>query len=277
MRDYWDDVLTATPVSRQRANAVSTILQRVRNNGVLEKDAKTFYGRIADPETLRKDITWGAGDRTDAGIINRTYASADGLVLGETHTSPVAKTFLLDNMDTLQRNNVKTLYMEGVVGRYLQPDLDRFHASGQMPERLRNALVQIDRACQLPPASGYRALVESAQAHGMRVVGIETQAATGRVGVNRIRDYNYFATIFINEQQAQSPGRWVFITGEHHAMNINGATVGIAEGTGAVSVVVTPSTGARNVRFDAPTQVDMAPGQTLTARPNVLLEVTETA
>ena len=231
-------------------------------NSKLTDNTEKFQSRLThgidiDEESFRKTFKSASTSLdSDVSILDNVFKESRGLVIGEIHTDTSSVKFLKDNMASLQRNNVKKIYLEGVLGDYLQSDLDNFFNTNYMSPRLKNALDNMDEA-QGVKGSGYGKydLVKAAREHGIEVVGMETPGATsGYAGEmakkTRLRNYNYYASLLISNDQAENgASNWIAVVGNRHAAN-TGREIGLAERTGALSAVLYNNNGNRKVQFD---------------------------
>ncbi|MFY1666367.1 dermonecrotic toxin domain-containing protein [Pseudomonas sp. Pseu.R1] len=197
----------------------------------------------------------------NATFIRRLYQETDGMVVGEFHSSIGSKKFIIEHMDLLVEENVKTLYMEHLLTDLHQADLDRFFETGQMSKRLLHALKVLDNGHLTDPAKVYtfEKLVLRARQHGIEIRAIDCAASyhlkglAQTVSTTRQQMMNYFASRTIRRHQAvMGKHKWVALVGNSHANTFVESVPGIAELEGAIGVHVfdVPSGSAAGASVD---------------------------
>ena len=196
----------------------------------LLQDAVSFYQHIQLPP--RPPIASMDPAATDQTIIQTLFQDTRGLVIGESHGDTGSKQFLIDNMEHLARQNVKTLYMEHLLTDFHQADLDEFFNSGSMPESLEQYLKGLDHGHMTDPLDRYTFLevVRIAGKNQVRIQAIDCMASyrlsgmrSSHVGENidketlRQQMMNFYArTVIRADQASHGAHRWVALMGNSH-------------------------------------------------------------
>lgn len=187
-------------------------------------------------------------------VIEELYENTSGLVVGETHSAIASKRFILDHMEHLARQDVKTLYMEHLLTDIHQTDLDRFADTGAMSKRLLHDLKHLDKGFGTDPSGVYsfENLVVQARRHGIEIRAVDCAASyyIRHVPTNsdttRQQVLSYFASRTMRRhQQVMGSHKWIALVGESHANTFKNSVPGIAELEQGIGVRV----------------VDVAPGQ----------------
>jgi hypothetical protein len=187
-------------------------------------------------------------------VIEELYENTSGLVVGETHSAIASKRFILDHMEHLARQDVKTLYMEHLLTDIHQDDLDRFADTGVMSKRLLHDLKHLDKGFGTDPSGVYsfENLVVQARRHGIEIRAVDCAASyyIRHVPTNsdttRQQVLSYFASRTMRRhQQVMGSHKWIALVGESHANTFKNSVPGIAELEQGIGVRV----------------VDVAPGQ----------------
>jgi hypothetical protein len=170
----------------------------------------------------------------------------NGLVIGESHAEIGSKRWLIEQLPTLARKGVKTLYMEHLLTDFHQAALDNFARTGVMPRDLELYLQQLDQGHVTDPLQRYNflELVKEANRNGIRIQAIDCMASYRIEGMSTIdptvrqKMMNYFAhTIIEADQAARGPHKWVSLMGNSHANTYEGVT-GVSELEDAVGLRV---------------------------------------
>lgn len=193
-------------------------------------------------------------------IIKKLLSTAPGLVVGESHSSVGSKQFLIENMQVLSKQKVKTLYMEHLLTDFHQADLDAFNRTGTLSENLERYLKDLDRGHATDPSGQFTFLevVKAARANHIRIQAIDCMASyrsTGMRGVSsnfRQKMMNFFAHEVISaDQTARGAHRWVALVGDSHASTWDGVPgVGELEGGISLRIESTPAGTARGIEID---------------------------
>ena len=177
-------------------------------------------------------------------LIKKLLRIAFGLIIGESHSSIASKQFLIENMEVLSKQKVKTLYFEHLLTDFHQADLDIFNRTGELSESLESYLRNLDRGHSTDPSGRFTFLevVKSARKNHIRVQAIDCLASyqsTGMTGVEknfRQRMMSYFAhEVIRTDQLTRGAHRWVALVGDSHANTWEGVP-GISELEGGIGV-----------------------------------------
>lgn len=242
---YMDRVLSGAAARDFTGDAATT--GQIRR--WFRRDMSDFYDNLAtNGMPARPPLPVTTINSTPQEAIQRTLAQPGvrGLVVGELHEEPAAFQLLIDQMQTFRNNGVTTLYLEGAP--FLQGS----------PNVADAALLPSDSA-QLgmhPYSADYTGgptmldIIEEADKHGIKVVGIEHRELTWHVDnlkshysnnqfvTRRLEEMNYYAAKIIEKTP---PGeKYVALVGKNH-MNTYASIPGVAELTGGVGISVSPT------------------------------------
>jgi hypothetical protein len=177
-------------------------------------------------------------------IIKKLLKAAPGLVVGESHSSVASKQFLIEGMEALSKQKVKTLYMEHLLTDFHQADLDVFNRTGTLSENLENYLKNLDQGHKTD-ASGqftFLELVKAARKSHIRIQAIDCMASYRSSGMQNVsanfrqKMMNYFAhEVITADQSLRGAHRWVALVGDSHAATWEGVP-GVSEMEGGISV-----------------------------------------
>lgn len=202
----------------------------------LKKDADTFHKKAkTKPRPVHPAIPRTA---SLADVINTLFKKTLGIIIGEDHSQSAGLRVLIDNAAEFKQNNVTTLYSEGF-DHALQPDLDRFHETGEFSPALIKNLNLIDRAHSGHGPYTNKQLLITLRAHGIRVKAIDVPSVEPKS--TRLKNMNYYATQVIESDQAANPGgKWIARVGSDHVFSYDGEPPvrGLSELTGATGVSV---------------------------------------
>lgn len=108
-------------------------------------------------------------------LIEKVFEAAPGLVVGESQDRIASMRFLIENMPTLAKQGVKTLYMHRLLNDFNQVDLNDFAETGQMHGMLERYLQKLpgDPAGQFTPLE----VVRTAQQNGIRIQATDCLAS----------------------------------------------------------------------------------------------------
>jgi hypothetical protein len=236
LNDMFDDITDPEGAIKQFKN----LRQR------LYRDAQSFYKNPQLPP--RPDIPHlGPGANIQAkNIIKSLYKETRSLVVGESHASIGSKQFLIENMEVLSKQKVRTLYMEHLLTDYHQADLDIFNRGGELSEDLRSYLKNLDQGHRTDPAGEFTFLevVKAAQKNHIRVQAIDCAASYRSDGMYDVSDsyrqemMNYFSkTVIDADQTLRGPHNWIALVGDSHANNWKGVP-GLSELEGGIGLRV---------------------------------------
>jgi hypothetical protein len=149
--------------------------------------------------------------------------------------------FLIENMHTLARQGVRTIYLHRLLNDFNQVDLDAFFNSrtDQMSADLQAYLNQL----QSDPLGKFTPLrvVKLARENGIRIQATDCLASYRYEGVSyadaqeqSLRNYLTY-TIMRANQALNGPGKWVVLTGQENTNTFRGVA-GISEMNGGIGL-----------------------------------------
>lgn len=212
----------------------------------LYRDARAFYMNPHLPPRPDIPLLGPGGNIQTKNIIKSLYKETRGLVIGENHSSIGSKQFLIENMEVLSKQRIKTLYMEHLLTDFHQADLDIFNRGGDLSEDLESYLKILDQGHDTDPAGEFTFLevVKAAQKNHIRVQAIDCAASYRSAGMMEVsRNYrqemmNYFAkTVIDADQSLRGAHNWIAFVGESHANNWEGVP-GLSELEGGIGLRV---------------------------------------
>ncbi|MDY0833443.1 membrane-targeted effector domain-containing toxin [Pseudomonas sp. SED1] len=235
------DALFATAYRETASSrrAAQTTFDQTRTK--LRAQAQAFFTEHTPPARVVVPPVEAALD--EARFIDQLLDIADGLVVGEAHSSTSSKGFLSRHMEYLKgQREVKTLYMEQLTTELHQADLDIVHSLGFMPDELWSYLNALDKGHGVPADNPYSfvSLVQVAMKHNVRIRALDCVASLRVDGMTASRTsmFNYFATQVIRADQLQhGPHKWVALVGETH-LNTHRGVPGIADLNKGISVLL---------------------------------------
>lgn len=212
----------------------------------LYRDARAFYMNPHLPPRPDIPLLGPGGNIQTKNIIKSLYKETRGLVIGENHSSIGSKQFLIENMEVLSKQRIKTLYMEHLLTDFHQADLDIFNRGGDLSEDLESYLKILDQGHDTDPAGEFTFLevVKAAQKNHIRVQAIDCAASYRSARMMEVsRNYrqemmNYFAkTVIDADQSLRGAHNWIAFVGESHANNWEGVP-GLSELEGGIGLRV---------------------------------------
>lgn len=227
-------------------------------------DVNAFYADLHLPE--RPAIPTIATEASPKTALKQLYKDTQGLVIGESHSSVASKQFLIDNMELLAKQNVRTLYLEHLLTDLHQADLDTFAQTGKMPQALESYLNELDWGHFTDESGHYTFLnlVKTANRYRIRLRAIDCMASYRTAGLPdpennvRLKMMNYFAdTVIRADQAAFGGGKWIALVGNAHVNTMKGAA-GLAELEGVIGLRI------QDVSVGEATGYDIDPGDEVT-------------
>lgn len=245
-------------LSRPKHGGSNHIAEFKAMRHTLYRDATAFFDSPALP--ARPVIPELPPMLESKNIVKKLLRLANGLIIGENHSSVGSKQFLIENMRALSKQKVKTLYLEHVTTDFHQADLDVFNRTGKMSETLESYLKTLDRGHDTDPSGQFTflAVVKAARENHIRIQAIDCMASYKSIGMQGVTDnfrqkmMNYFAHEVIGaDQSARGAHRWVALVGDSHA-NTWGNVPGITELEGGIGLRIenTPAGTARGIEVD---------------------------
>ncbi|PWB30252.1 hypothetical protein DCO48_21075 [Pseudomonas sp. SDI] len=241
-------------------NPVWDSLQRLRAG--LVEEAELFFEEL--PGIPQRSNLYAPDPQMPAErSLLQLLEESRGVVIGETHQSIASKRFLIENMRTLARNGVDTLYLEHVMSDLHQLDLDLFSRTGKLTNSLESYLRELDEGHMTDPSGQFTFthLVKAAGQSRIRVRALDCAASYRLDGLDvigapvRQRVFSYYASRVIGARQSR-PGlrRWVALVGNTHVCTYKGVP-GLAQ--------LSDVTGIRIVDAGAgqATQMTLDPGE----------------
>ena len=249
-------IISQMPCSQSKE--LAECFYRIRES--LLNQAEAWFNHFAPAARHLPELTPEMSERE---MIEQIFRINDGLVIGENHASTKSKQLLADNMETLSRCGVKTLYLEGLMSDIHQPDLDVYFSDlhNALPADVATFLDNATNNDSLAPfinasppsCPRYTDIVIAAKQQGIKVVAIDcsttyllshqdSQRETS-FPYSRILLMNFFAGKVIGHYQAQpEAGKYVVLAGDSHISSarfdslLYPPVAGLAEITGAVSI-----------------------------------------
>ncbi|WP_392885626.1 membrane-targeted effector domain-containing toxin [Pseudomonas migulae] len=213
----------------------------------LYDNAITFY---ATPELPPRPLVPAFKPSTPfAQMTKRLFQENPGLVIGQDSAGTGARQLLIDNLKVLNKQKIRTLYMDHLLTDFHQADLDVFHNTGKMPPALERYLKVLDIRFKTDPTGpySYTELVKTAQKNHIRVQAIDSMASRrfpqmeGTTEASSRKMMNYYSdTILRTDQVARGAHRWVALVDEGRASTFEKAA-GLSELEGAVALRVDES------------------------------------
>jgi hypothetical protein len=194
--------------------------------------------------------------RTFEGLLEHNFC------LGESHKDIVPKKLIIQIMPTLARKGYRYIFLEHVY-HDMQEDLDRFHASGEMSERLGSHLrdVSVGHMCTFTdelPDSNYLSLIDAARRSGVRVIALDAQLAykgrSCKSGKARRIVFNAIAKRVMEHTLRSDPtAKWFAFLGNSH-VNLCTDVIGLSEIFGCPDFFVFDKkySSASRVRVESP-------------------------
>jgi hypothetical protein len=230
------------------------------NPDILRPDAKEYLSKFfpnEDESSIERDYPFRQSvkeffetDRTLAKpyITNFESLLSGSFCVGEVHSSPSPKRFLIENMSNLRDRGYSTLFLEHLfhnsvmqdaLDEYLKPPADK-----EMPKDLQRYLTSLDYGFSFPEDCdknfNFCKLVEAAKNNGIRIVGIDTEQSYdmglsryGAGGDDRTKGMNCVAYNIIRSEARE--GKWVALMGNTHIGKFDGVP-GVSEMLGVASV-----------------------------------------
>ncbi|VVM73423.1 hypothetical protein PS645_01883 [Pseudomonas fluorescens] len=224
----------------------------------LYRDATTFFE--SRPLPPRAEIPQLPARSANKDIIKKLLNSAPGLVVGEKHASVGSKQFLIENMEVLSKQKVRTLYMEHLLTDFHQADLDAFNRTGTLSEELERYLKNLDTGHGTDPSGQFNflELVKAARKSHIRLQAIDCLASYRSNGMQSVTStfrqkmMNFFAhEVIVADQFARGAHRWVALVGDSHSAIWEGVP-GVSELEGGISLRIesAPAGTARGIEVD---------------------------
>ncbi|MET0777392.1 MAG: membrane-targeted effector domain-containing toxin [Pseudomonas mandelii] len=172
-------------------------------------------------------------------LIENIFNEAPGLVVGESQDRIASMRFLIENMPTLAKQGVKTIYMHRLLNDFNQVDLNDFAETGDMHGMLEKYLRKLpgDPAGQFTPLE----VVKTAQQNGIRIQATDCLASyrytdSNFRAISRQSVKTYLTHTIIRATQARNGGgKWVVLTDQESTNTFRGMA-GISEIEGGIGL-----------------------------------------
>jgi hypothetical protein len=193
-------------------------------------------------------------------LIETVFDAAPGLVVGESQDRIASMRFLIENMPTLAKQGVKTLYMHRLLNDFNQVDLNKFAETGQMDGMLERYLQKLpgDPAEQFTPLK----VVRTAQQNGIRVQATDCLASYRYTDSNfrvlsRQSVKTYLTHTIMQATQARNGGgKWVVLTDQESTNTFRGMA-GISETEGGIGLRIEEVRPDQNPHLDIDHGIDI--------------------
>ncbi|VVP72511.1 hypothetical protein PS918_01434 [Pseudomonas fluorescens] len=210
----------------------------------LYDDAINFY---VAPELPPRPLVPAFKPNTSfAEMTKRLFKENPGLVIGQDSSGTGTRQLLIDNLKALNKQKIRTLYLDHLLTDFHQADLNVFHNTGKMPPALEGYLKGLDIRFKTDPAGphAYTELVKTAQLNHVRVQAIDSMASRrfpqmeGTSDASSRKMMNYYSdTTLRNDQAARGAHRWVALVNEERASRFE-QVAGVSELQGVVALRV---------------------------------------
>ena len=222
------------------------VLVRDANGFQLPKD---FFASLP-PRPVQPVIT---PSTTVTELIEKVFDTASGLVVGESQDRIASMRFLIENMPTLARKGVKTIYMHRLLNDFNQVDLNNFAETGKMHGMLEMYLKKLpgDPAGQFTPLE----VVKTAQQNGIRIQATDCLASyrhtdSNMTAVSRQSIKTYLTHTIMQATQARNGGgKWLALTDQESTNTFRGLA-GISETEGGIGLRIEEVQTDRSLHLD---------------------------
>ncbi|MHC8355626.1 membrane-targeted effector domain-containing toxin [Pseudomonas sp. LB3P81] len=183
-------------------------------------------------------------------LLTQVFQNSPGLVISETMGRITSMRFMIENLATMAKQGVKTLYVRRLLSDFAQADLNAYFKSGVMSKDLEQYLTRLGT----DPSGQFNelALVKAARQNGIRVQATDC-AATYRKSrpfarVQEQMSTNHLtADIMFMDKSMNTVNKWVVLTGVENT-NTFREVAGISELEGGIGLrieEVNPGQGER--------------------------------
>ncbi|MFG6207977.1 dermonecrotic toxin domain-containing protein [Pseudomonas retamae] len=191
--------------------------------------------------------TLGAGETFET-FLQKLADGRLNLLIGENPTEVSAKALLKKHMKAFKDSGYDTLYLARIYTDLHQAELDIFHLTQRMPERVKAHLhtLSADRPSAYVGTDNYNEVCEAAAKYNIRIRAIDCVASHNVKGLpdpelSRQEMFSYFATEAIKaDQLLHGPHKWMALIDRTHT-NYSMGVPGLGETLGAVSLHVRDS------------------------------------
>jgi hypothetical protein len=231
----------------------------------LSQDARQFFSRSDLTPSLppRPAVPAVTPSTTIAELIQKVFEATPGLVIGESQDRIASMRFLIENMPTLARQGVKTLYFHRLLNDFSQLDLNQFFRTGEISSDLEKSLQQLqsDPSGQFTPLE----VVKAARLNGIRVQATDCLASY-RYPASPLPDMHEQAiktylthTIMQADQSLNGAGKWVVLTDQENTNTFRGMA-GISEMQGGIGLRIEEVLPEENLLIETDRGIDVGRG-----------------
>ncbi|CCG88395.1 membrane-targeted effector domain-containing toxin [Erwinia piriflorinigrans] len=234
-RDYYSNDLTA-----EEETIVSVF--RKQTDEMLD-EAKRFFKKGVSYLNKCHIPTISLTDKPKI-FLSKIYEKNNGIAIGEFHSSIASKKFIIENIDVLHKNGVRTLYIEHLQTDMHQADLDSYFQTGKMSVSLKGFINEMDTMAETDLLGFYTfmTLIQTAQKRKIRITAIDSFVSyfgipSGTGTSDRVALMNYYSHLLINKNQLHHQNKWIALVGSAHTNTFENVP-GLADLNGAVSIRV---------------------------------------
>ncbi|MNF78014.1 hypothetical protein D3C84_601760 [compost metagenome] len=196
---------------------------------------KDFFASLP-PRPVQPVIT---PSTTVTELIEKVFDTAPGLVVGESQDRIASMRFLIENMPTLARKGVKTIYLHRLLNDFNQVDLNNFAETGNMHGMLEMYLKKLpgDPAGQFTPLE----VVKTAQQNGIQIQATDCLASyryeDSTMTLRAQQSFKTYLTHTIMQatQARNGGGKWLVLTDQESTNTFRGMA-GISETEGGIGL-----------------------------------------
>jgi len=211
--------------------------KKFSNDFELQQQVRDFYNRKGPFAPIKVGSFF---PRSIKELLDKLFEQFQGVCFGEYHSDPSSKEFIHKNMGYFKSKGVTTLFMEQLFDD-MQNDLEIFNQGGALSKQIEDNLKHGDRHPGLIGSSSYRELLFEARRHGIRIVAIDTKAATTAACVadqrKRLGTMNYVAAKIMKREMGN--GKFIALMGANHLANLR-EIPGVCELTQSPSIKIIP-------------------------------------
>ncbi|MBD8683258.1 membrane-targeted effector domain-containing toxin [Pseudomonas sp. CFBP 13719] len=238
--------------------------QLIELRKALGDEAEAFFLTSSPQQSPR--LPKVSSTMTPKEFFTQVYASNTGLVVNESRNAVGSCQLLIKYMSTLKAQQVKTLYVQGLLKDLHQDLLDRFQRTGTLGRDLEKTLRDLHNRGTTLDSGRYtlRQVLVEARRQGVSIKALDCAASLSTDGLNnpapnlqqRLRVYYAYKRIEML-QNLKPDEKWLALTDQTMA-NHYSRTPGLANLTG------TPSLRVSVVDSEQPLRFGLDPGEVLT-------------
>ncbi len=271
--DYHDitQLLINPKAGQLMTGSIDSVLQGARAELIrlredLGNEAQAFFLDL--PTQVAPPLPTLTSTMTPKQFFQAVFATGKGVVVNGTGNNVGSCQLLVKYMSTLKAQNVKTLYVQGLLKDLHQGLIDQFLQTGKFARELDKQLQQLHNLGQRLDNGKYtlRQVLLEARRQGIDVKALDCAASLSSDGIkapsanlaHRMRVYYAFKRIE-TLQSARPEGKWLALTDQTLA-NHYGHTPGVANLTTALSLRVKSVDSELPLRFMLDTGETLRPG-----------------